>query len=71
MSRKKLLINKPTFTLFLCSVILRIKYKLIDFCPENSGSLLLLLHDVFNTESTRVHGTRVITILRAQGYMVY
>lgn len=61
MSRKKLLINKSTFTLFLCNIILRIKYKLIDFCPENSESLLLLLHDVFNndTESTRVHGLLV------------
>lgn len=63
MSCKKLQINKPTFTLFLCNIIiiLRIKYKLIDFCPENSESLLLLLHDVFNndTESTRVHGLLV------------
>lgn len=61
MSRKILLINKPTFTLFLCNIILRIKYKLIDFCPENSESLLLSLHDVFNndTESTRVHGLLV------------
>lgn len=61
MSRKKLLINKHIFTLFICNIILRIKYKLIDFCPENSESLLLLLHDVFNndTESTRVRGLLV------------